>query len=82
MYCISSVHVILVAVCVLMISMLSEGKDFIVSIENKMEDLFNLESDIVDLAMSIDTRKTDVEEAHHGNVKLSFLQNFLARYLI
>jgi hypothetical protein len=47
-----------------------------------MEDLFNLESDIVDLAMSIDTRKTDAEEAHHGNVKLSFLQNFLARYLI
>ena len=50
--------------------LLSEGKDLIVSIENKMEDLFNLESDIVDLAMSVDTRKTDAEETLHGNDKL------------
>ncbi|CAM0879033.1 unnamed protein product [Alopecurus aequalis] len=39
----------------------NEGKEFFVSIENKMEDFFNLESDIVDLAMSIDTTKTDVQ---------------------
>ncbi|KAJ1282755.1 hypothetical protein BS78_03G076100 [Paspalum vaginatum] len=56
----------------------NEGKDLFVSIENKMEDLFNLESDIVDLAMSIDTRKIDAEEKLHGNDKLSCLQNFLA----
>ncbi|ONM30247.1 uncharacterized protein [Zea mays] len=56
----------------------NEGKDLIMSIENKMEDLFNLESDIVDLAMSIDTRKTDAEETHRDNDKLSCLQNFLA----
>ena len=61
------------------IFLLSEGKDLIVSIENKMEDLFNLESDIVDLAMSIDTRKTDAEETLHGNDKLPCLQNFLSR---
>lgn len=41
-----------------------------------MEALFNLESDIVDLAMSIDTRKTDAED--HGNDKLPCLQNSLA----
>jgi hypothetical protein len=66
--------------CVLMnsILLLSDGKDLIVSIENKMEDLFNLESDIVDLAMSIDTRKADAEETHRDNDKLSCLQNFLA----
>ncbi|WVZ72120.1 hypothetical protein U9M48_020631 [Paspalum notatum var. saurae] len=56
----------------------NEGKDLFVSIDNKMEDLFNLESDIVDLAMSIDTRKIDAEEKLHGNDKLSCLQNFLA----
>jgi hypothetical protein len=60
------------------IFLLSEGKDLIVSVENKMEDLFNLESDIVDLAMSIDTRKTDAEETLHGNDKLPCLQNFLS----
>ncbi|KXG31963.1 uncharacterized protein LOC8073350 [Sorghum bicolor] len=56
----------------------NEGKDLIVSIENKMEDLFNLESDIVGLAMSVDTRKTDVEETLHSNDKIPCLQNFLS----
>ncbi|KAG8053539.1 hypothetical protein GUJ93_ZPchr0001g29824 [Zizania palustris] len=56
----------------------SEGKEFFVSIENKMEDLFNLESDIVDLAMSIDTRKTDSEEIFHGSGKMSSVHNFAA----
>ncbi|KAL5226960.1 hypothetical protein ABZP36_015225 [Zizania latifolia] len=56
----------------------SEGKEFFVSIENKMEDLFNLESDIVDLAMSIDTRKTDSEEIFHGSGKISSVHNFAA----
>ncbi|RLN24236.1 uncharacterized protein C2845_PM07G03200 [Panicum miliaceum] len=66
----------------------NEGKDLFVSTENKMEDLFNLESDIVDLAMSIDTRKsdaffsntrrTDAEETLYDNDKLSCSQNFLA----
>jgi len=60
------------------IFLLSEGKDLIVSVENKMEDLFNLESDIVDLAMSVDTRKTDAEETLHGNDKLPCWQNFLS----
>lgn len=41
----------------------NEGKEFFVSIENKMEDLFNLDSDIVDLAMSMDATKTDA----HGS---------------
>ncbi|OEL20732.1 hypothetical protein BAE44_0018253 [Dichanthelium oligosanthes] len=57
----------------------NEGKYLFVSTENKMEDLFNLESDIVNLAMSIDTRKTDAEETHHDNDKLLCSQNFLAR---
>uniref|UniRef100_A0A0A9DNH0 DUF4378 domain-containing protein n=1 Tax=Arundo donax TaxID=35708 RepID=A0A0A9DNH0_ARUDO len=56
----------------------NEDKDSFVSIENKMEDLFNLESDSVDLAMSIDTKKNDAEEILHGNGKLSCLQNFVA----
>jgi hypothetical protein len=43
-----------------------------------MEDLFNLESDIVNLAMSIDTKKTDAEETLYDNDKLSCSQNFLA----
>ena len=60
------------------IFLLSEGKDLFVSIENKMEDLFNLESDIVGLAMSVDTRKTDVEETLHSNDKIPCLQNFLS----
>ena len=69
-------------------SFLSECKDLFVSTENKMEDLFNLESDIVDLAMSIDTRKsdaffsnprkTDAEETPYDNDKLSGSPNFLA----
>ena len=69
-------------------SFLSEGKDLFVSTKNKMEDLFNLESDIVDLAMSIDTRKsdaffsnprkTDAEETPYDNDKLSGSPNFLA----
>ncbi|CAL4957945.1 unnamed protein product [Urochloa decumbens] len=54
------------------------GKDLFVSTENKMEDLFNLESDIVNLAMSVDTRKTDSEETLCDNDKLPCLQNFLA----
>ncbi|RCV24512.1 hypothetical protein SETIT_5G090700v2 [Setaria italica] len=56
----------------------NEGKDLFVSTENKMEDLFNLESDIVNLAMSIDTKKTDAEETLYDNDKLSCSQNFLA----
>ncbi|CAO2193497.1 unnamed protein product [Urochloa humidicola] len=56
----------------------NEGRDLFVSTENKMEDLFNLESDIVNLAMSVDTRKTDSEEALCDNDKLSCPQNFLA----
>ncbi|KAM3346330.1 hypothetical protein ACQJBY_020729 [Aegilops geniculata] len=36
-----------------------ESTEFFVSMENKMEDLFNLESDIADLSMSIDTTKSD-----------------------
>ncbi|VAH71625.1 hypothetical protein VPH35_049203 [Triticum aestivum] len=36
-----------------------ESTEFFISMEHKMEDLFNLESDIVDLSMSIDTTKTD-----------------------
>ncbi|PUZ57897.1 hypothetical protein GQ55_5G466200 [Panicum hallii var. hallii] len=66
----------------------NEGKDLFVSTENKMEDLFNLESDIINLAMSIDTRKTDAffsntrktdaEETLNDNDKLSCSQNFLA----
>ncbi|KAL6626680.1 hypothetical protein ACP70R_030406 [Stipagrostis hirtigluma subsp. patula] len=55
-----------------------EGKDLFESIDNKMEDLFNLESDIVDLAMSIDTRKTDAEKTFHGNGRSPYLQNFVA----
>jgi hypothetical protein len=43
-----------------------------------MEDLFSLESDIVNLAMSIDTKKTDAEETLYDNDKLSCSQNFLA----
>ncbi|XP_062196494.1 uncharacterized protein LOC133899494 [Phragmites australis] len=57
----------------------NEGKDLFVSIENKMEDLFNLESNIVDLAMSIDTRKTGAEEILHSNGKLPCIQIFFAR---
>uniref|UniRef100_A0A0A9DPY2 DUF4378 domain-containing protein n=1 Tax=Arundo donax TaxID=35708 RepID=A0A0A9DPY2_ARUDO len=56
----------------------NECKNLFVSIENKMEDLFNLESDIIDLAMSVDTRKTDAGEIFQDNDKLSCLQNFLA----
>ncbi|CAO2209104.1 unnamed protein product [Urochloa humidicola] len=56
----------------------NEGKDLFVSRDNKMEDLFNLESDIVDLAMSIDTTKADAEEILHEGDKLSCLQTFLA----
>ncbi|CAO2174490.1 unnamed protein product [Urochloa humidicola] len=56
----------------------NEGKDLFMSTENKMEDLFNLESDIVNLSMSVDTRKTDSEEALCDNDKLSCSQNFLA----
>ncbi|KAG2587173.1 uncharacterized protein LOC120673937 [Panicum virgatum] len=66
----------------------NEGKDLFVSTKNRMEDLFNLESDIVDLAMSIDTRKsdafflntrkTDAEETPYDNDKLSCSQNFLS----
>lgn len=59
----------------------NEGKDLFVSIENKMEDLFNLESDIVDLAMSIDTRKIDAEKKLNDNDKSSCLQNFRAHDL-
>lgn len=58
-------------------SLLAEGKEFFVSIENKMEDLFNLESDMVDLAMSVDT-KTGAEEMFHGSGKMSCVQNFAA----
>lgn len=43
-----------------------------------MEELFNLESDMVNLATSIDTRKTNAEETLHDNVKLSCSQNYLA----
>ncbi|XP_062192396.1 uncharacterized protein LOC133895885 [Phragmites australis] len=57
----------------------NEGEDLFVSIENKMEDLFNLESDIVDLTMSIDTRKTGAEEILHGNGKLPRVQKNFAR---
>ncbi|KAL6847847.1 hypothetical protein ACP4OV_021975 [Aristida adscensionis] len=56
----------------------NEGKDLFVSMDNKMEDLFNLESDIADLTMSIDTRKTDAEEIFDGNGTLSHLQYFAA----
>uniref|UniRef100_A0A0E0JDQ3 DUF4378 domain-containing protein n=1 Tax=Oryza punctata TaxID=4537 RepID=A0A0E0JDQ3_ORYPU len=55
-----------------------EGKEYFVSIENKMEDLFNLESDIVDLAMSIDKTKTDAEEIFHGIDKMSSVHNLMA----
>src|SRR6266498_2112933 len=58
--------------------LLAEGKDLFVSLENKMEDLFNLDSDIVDLSMSVDTRKSGADEISHGNGKLSCLQNFVA----
>lgn len=50
----------------------TEGKEFLSSIENKMEDLFNLESDIEDLAMSVDTMKTDA----HGSGEISCDQTF------
>nr|CAB3476409.1 unnamed protein product [Digitaria exilis] len=56
----------------------NEVKDLFVSTENKMEELFNLESDMVNLATSIDTRKTNAEETLHDNVKLSCSQNYLA----
>ncbi|CAL4965015.1 unnamed protein product [Urochloa decumbens] len=56
----------------------NEGKDLFVSRDDKMEDLFNLESDIVDLAMSIDTRKADAEEILHEDDKLSCLQTTFA----
>uniref|UniRef100_A0A0E0MR04 DUF4378 domain-containing protein n=1 Tax=Oryza rufipogon TaxID=4529 RepID=A0A0E0MR04_ORYRU len=57
----------------------NEGKEYFVSIENKMEDLFNLESDIVDLAISIDKTKTDAEEIFHGIDKMSSVHNLMAR---
>jgi hypothetical protein len=52
----------------------AEGKEFFVSMENKMEDLFNLDSDIVDLSMSIDTTKTGV----HGSDEIPCVQSFAA----
>ncbi|KAM0893579.1 hypothetical protein ACQ4PT_025023 [Festuca glaucescens] len=52
----------------------NEGKEFFVSMENKMEDLFNLDSDMVDLAMSIDTTKTDA----HGSGEVPHVQSFAA----
>ncbi|XP_037403922.1 serine-rich adhesin for platelets-like isoform X2 [Triticum dicoccoides] len=42
-----------------------ESTEFFISMENKMEDLFNLESDIEDLALSMDTTKT-AAAAHGG----------------
>ncbi|XP_047061384.1 translation initiation factor IF-2-like [Lolium rigidum] len=53
----------------------NEGKEFFVSMENKMEDLFNLDSDMVDLAMSIDTTKTDA----HGSGEIPHVQSFAAQ---
>jgi hypothetical protein len=58
----------------LLFVLLAEGKEFFVSMENKMEDLFNLDSDMVDLAMSIDTTKTDV----HGREEIPHVQSFAA----
>ncbi|KAM3230003.1 hypothetical protein ACQJBY_060670 [Aegilops geniculata] len=40
--------------------------------ENKMEDLFNLESEIIDLSMSIDTMKTD---DHGSNAEIPCVQS-------
>ena len=53
---------------------LAEGKEFFVSMENKMEELFNLESDIVDLAMSIDATKTDA----HGSGEMPHVESIAA----
>ncbi|XP_051222780.1 uncharacterized protein [Lolium perenne] len=52
----------------------NEDKEFFVSMENKMEDLFNLDSDMVDLAMSIHTTKTDA----HGCEEIPHVQSFAA----
>uniref|UniRef100_A0ACD5VKU6 Uncharacterized protein n=1 Tax=Avena sativa TaxID=4498 RepID=A0ACD5VKU6_AVESA len=52
-----------------------EGKEFFVSMENKMEELFNLDSDIVDLSMSIDTMQTD---AHRGSREIPCVGSFAA----
>ncbi|KAF7034568.1 hypothetical protein CFC21_045563 [Triticum aestivum] len=49
-----------------------ESTEFFISMENKMEDLFNLESDIVDLSMSIDTTKTD---DHVSNAEIPCVQS-------
>ncbi|TVU22070.1 hypothetical protein EJB05_31747 [Eragrostis curvula] len=56
----------------------NEGKDLFVPIEKKMEDVFNLESDIVELEKSIDTRKAGAEEMFHGDGMLSCLENSIA----
>ncbi|XP_044974560.1 splicing factor, arginine/serine-rich 19-like isoform X1 [Hordeum vulgare subsp. vulgare] len=49
-----------------------ESTEFFVSMENKMEDLFNLESDIVDLSMSIDTTKSD---DRGGSAEIPYVQS-------
>ncbi|KAM3198026.1 hypothetical protein ACQJBY_073239 [Aegilops geniculata] len=49
-----------------------ESTEFFISMENKMEDLFNLESDMVDLSMSIDTTKTD---DHVSNAEIPCVQS-------
>lgn len=64
---------------IIVFSVPAEGKEYFVSIENKMEDLFNLESDIVDLAISIDKTKIDAEEIFHGIDKMSSVHNLMAR---
>ncbi|GJN05902.1 hypothetical protein PR202_ga23577 [Eleusine coracana subsp. coracana] len=56
----------------------NEDKDRLLSVESKMEELFNLESDIVDLAMPIDTRKAVSEATFHGDGVLSCLEKFVA----